>query len=256
MRVGWMDKLLIELRKMCLSCDMSDTSDTIEQIGFENLYNHIQPDNSRREVYMEEFDSGKQCKIDLHIPRADGKNWWFVVGADHYYESTSHPDSIATSDEWLIQDSNYEVDPPYVVFARDLDAKEMRFEWINRAEKIYSVNFVSSAPDLAVVGGFWGVYKTQNLHRFHIHVPVDTSKPWWFTVALEPSRDIGPTRACPMLPSSGGSVSGADDRYESTQHPANINISDVWGMTEFSNDPAKIVLTRQSDSAEMRFIRN
>jgi hypothetical protein len=162
----------------------------------------------------------------------------------------------------MIEDSNYDADNPYVVFARG-DLNEMKFYWKNRSERVYRVNFGSGGADITnvhVCNAFWKEYSKSRSRSFEIHVPSDAAEPWWFSVELNKRPyDFGPCRACPQKPASAHEPEDSVEshHYESQSHPAKINKEDKWVLMEYSSitTPPSLVLQRESDSAKIIFHR-
>ena len=254
--------LLMRMRVVAHGVGMSDSDSDGISVEFFNFYDKP-VGGSRREIYMEEFDSKKDCKIDVRIPHEKSMNWWFCING-HFYESSvaDHPEQITSSDEWMIEDSNYGADKPYVVFARG-DLIEMKFYWKNRSERVYRVNFMdlsNNPTNENACQKLWATYTESEPRFFDIHVPSDAAKPWWFNVQLSKRPyDCGPCRACPQIPAPAHAPedSGESHHYESSSHPDNIKQEDTWLLMEYSNttSPPCLVLQRQSDLVEMLFHR-
>ena len=254
--------LLMRMRVLAHGVGEADSNSDVISVKFKN-FNTIFAHGCCREVFMQEFSVGKDCNIDMHIPHTESMNWWFIVNGN-YYESSAgdHPEYIASTDEWTIEDSNYD-DEPYVFFARKSDKEQMGFSWKNRSERVYRVNFRAlgdNPTNTNACGELWKEYKESRPSRFEIHVPSDAAKPWWFNVQLSKRPyDFGPCRACPQIPAPAHASedSGGSHRYESSSHPDNIKQEDTWLLMEYSNttSPPCLVLQRRSELVEMLFHR-
>jgi hypothetical protein len=253
--------LLMRMRVVAHGMGMPDSDSDVISVEFLNFYSKFETPSSTREVYMEEFNIKEIQRIDVHITRTSGMKWWFCIG-DHYYEASAenHLEEIPSSDEWLIEDSNYDADNPYVVFARE-DSSETKFYWKNRSERVYRVNFralVDNPTNTNACGVLWKEYKESMPSRFEIHVPSDAAKPWWFNVQLSKRPyDCGPSRTCPQIPAPAHAPedSGESHHYESQSHPDNIKQEDTWLLTEYNSTTTSLELQRRSDSAKLLFHR-
>ena len=254
--------LLMRMRVVAHGVGEADSNSDVISVRFKN-FNTKFAHGHCREVFMQEFNAGKDCNIDMHIPHAQSMNWWFIVDG-HYYESSAddHPEHIASTDEWTIEDSNYD-DEPYVFFARKSDGRQMGFSWKNRSERVYRVNFMdlgNNQTNKHARKKLWATYTESEPRFFDIHVPSDAAKPWWFNVQLSKRPyDCGPCRACPQIPAPANepSDSGESHHYVSPSRPDNIKKEDTWLLMEYSDtaSPPCLVLQRQSDAVEMLFSR-
>ena len=255
--------LLMRMRFLANEMGTVDADSDVISVKFKNLVTK-QAYGVSSEVFMQEFAIDKDCEINMHIPRAKGMDWWFIVDG-HYYKSPAgdHPESIGSADEWTIEDSNYDDDEPYVFFARKSDKEQMGFSWTNRSERVYRVNFVgleNNTTNKHACSELWETYTVSRPRFFDIHVPSDAAMPWWFDVQLDKRPyDCGPCRASPQIPAPAreSGDSGESHHYESQSHSYNINREDTWLLMEYSDtaSPPCLVLQRQSDAVEMLFRR-
>ena len=255
--------LLIRARVLAHEVGTADNDSDVISVKFKNLETK-QACGVSSEVFMQEFDIDKYCEIKMHIPRAKGMDWWFVVDG-HYYKSPvgDHPESIGSADEWTIEDANYDDDEPYVFFARKSDKEQMGFSWTNRSERVYRVNFVgleNNTTNKHACSELWETYTVSRPRFFDIHVPSDAAKPCWFDVQLSKRPyECGPCRACPQIPAQANEPKDSREshHYESHSRPNNIKKEDIWLLMEYSDtaSPPCLVLQRQSDSVEMLFRR-
>ena len=258
-----MGDLLMRMRVVAHGVGEADSNSDVVSVRFKNL-NTKHDGMVIREVFMQEFNAGIDCNIDMHIPHTQSMNWWFIVGG-HYYESSGgdHPEHIASTDEWTIEDSNYDDDEPYVYFARKSDGMQMGFLWTNCSERVYRVNFMglgSNATNEHAKNELWKTYTESSPRFFDIHIPSDAAKPCWFDVQLSKRPyECGPCRACPQIPAQANEPKDSREshHYESRSRPNIIKKEDTWLLMEYSDtaSPPCLVLQRQSDAVEMLFCR-